>query len=423
MEERYKRPRGTQDVLPEEGERMEALRRLTRSVVSRYGYGEIGTPVFEQTAVFVEGVGEGTDIVQHERYTFVDAGGVSLTLRPEGTAAVARAYVEHGMANWPQPVRLYYWQPMFRRERPQMGRFRQHTQYGIELIGSEHFSADAEVIAVGVRILSEVGKAPRVLVNSMGCLECRPLFRSALVEYYAAHRDELCEDCRERLHINPLRLLDCKKDVGLKDGAPDIGDYWCADCRSHFDGLTRLMDAMGIHWMRDNRLVRGLDYYHRTVFEVQDPSLGAQSTLIGGGRYDGLANRVGGGGNTPGVGFGAGAERLLLTLPKTFGRAQEVRVFVAQVGDGEEAFLVAEDLRRAGLPTDVDVLGRSLKAQMKDAARRARYAVIAGGREWSEGRAPIRDLVSGTTEEVPTDALVTSLHDRLVQAEKEAERA
>src|SRR5579875_293600 len=195
MEERYRRPRGTQDVLPEESERLEALRRLTRSVVWRYGYGEIQTPVFEQTAVFVEGVGEATDIVQHERYTFKDAGGVSLTLRPEGTAAVARAFVEHGMANWPQPVRLYYWQPMFRRERPQKGRFRQHTQYGIELIGSQHYSADAEVIAVGVRILSEVGKTPRVLVNSMGCPVCRPSYREALVEYYTRHETELCQDC------------------------------------------------------------------------------------------------------------------------------------------------------------------------------------------------------------------------------------
>jgi histidyl-tRNA synthetase len=420
MEERYKRPRGTQDVLPEESERLEALRRHTRSVVSRYGYGEIQTPVFEQTAVFVDGVGDGTDIVQHERYTFTDAGGVSLTLRPEGTAAVARAFVEHSMVNWPQPVRLYYWQPMFRRERPQAGRFRQHTQYGIELIGSQHFSADAEVIAVGVRILAELGKAPHVLVNSMGDEECRPLYRAALVEYYTAHRAELCEDCQERLFINPLRLLDCKKDVALKEGAPDIGAYWCDACRAHFDGLTGLLDAMGIVWSRDNGLVRGLDYYHRTVFEVHDPNLGAQSTLIGGGRYDGLASRVGGAGATPGVGFGAGAERLLLTLPPDFGVEDTPRVFVAQVGEGSEGFLAAERLRRAGIATDVDVLGRSLKAQMKDAARRARFAVIAGGREWAEGRAPVRDLESGETHDVALDALVDDLRARIAAARQGA---
>jgi histidyl-tRNA synthetase len=413
MQEQYRRPRGTQDVLPEESERLEALRRLTCSVMVRYGYGEIQTPAFEQTAVFVEGVGEGTDIVQHERYTFTDAGGVSLTLRPEGTAAVARAYVEHNMATWPQPVRLYYWQPMFRRERPQAGRFRQHTQYGIELVGSEHFSADAEVIAVGVRILSEVGKSPQVLLNSMGDDICRPRYREALVAYYTAHVDALCEDCQARLRINPLRLLDCKRDVGLKAGAPDIGDYWCETCRAHFDGVTSLLDAMDIRWLRDNRLVRGLDYYHRTVFEIQDPALGAQSTLIGGGRYDGLANRVGAAGQTPGVGFGAGAERLLMTLPPEYGRSRRPRVFVARVGEGPDAFLCAESLRRAGLAADVDVMGRSLKAQMKDAARRAAWVVIAGGREWAEGRAPVRDLTSGTTEEVPREELVHYLTERL----------
>ncbi len=413
MQEQYRRPRGTQDVLPEASERLEALRRLTRGVTARYGYGEIQTPVFEQTAVFVDGVGEGTDIVQHERYTFTDAGGVSLTLRPEGTAAVARAYVEHNMATWPQPVRLYYWQPMFRRERPQAGRFRQHTQYGIELVGSEHFSADAEVIAVGVRILAEVGKAPQVLVNSMGDEVCRPRYREALVSYYTDHFEALCEDCQARLRINPLRLLDCKRDVGLKAGAPDIADYWCEACRAHFDGVTALLGAMDVRWTRDSGLVRGLDYYHRTVFEIQDPALGAQSTLIGGGRYDGLANRVGAAGRTPGVGFGAGAERLLLTLPPEYGQNRRPRVFVARVGDGQDAFLCAEQIRRAGLAADVDVMGRSLKAQMKDAARRAAWVVIAGGREWAEGRAPVRDLASGSTEEVALGDLVGYLAERV----------
>jgi histidyl-tRNA synthetase len=424
MEERFRRPRGTADILPPDSERFEQLRRLVRETAGLYGYREIQTPVFEQTAVFVEGVGEATDVVQHERYTFVDAGGTSLTLRPEGTAAVARAYVEHGMGAWPQPVRLFYWQPMFRRERPQQGRYRQHLQYGVELFGSAAPQADAEVVAVAVRILQRAGQQPVVHLNSMGCDDCRPAYREALVGYYRGHRAELCDDCQIRLEQNPLRLLDCKRDVALKDGAPDIADFWCPACAEHQRQLMALLKDLGVGAERDRLLVRGLDYYYRTVFEVHDPRLGAQSTLRGGGRYDGLTSRFGGP-PTPAVGFAGGAERLVLVAGAALDRPERPRVYVAQVGGGHEAFSVAEDLRRRGVAAESDVLGRSLKAQMKEAGRRARWAVLVGGSEWVAGQVPVRDLATGATDVVNRADLPEVLARRATAAatqEKGAER-
>ncbi|MCL8207647.1 MAG: histidine--tRNA ligase [Actinomycetia bacterium] len=418
MNDRWRRPRGTQDVLPPESARVERFRRVFYDWAERYGYEEIQTPVFEQTAVFVEGVGQATDIVQHERYTFVDAGGTSLTLRPEGTAAVARAYVEHGMNAWPQPVRLFYWQPMFRRERPQAGRFRQHQQYGVELYGAEGFEADAEVILLATRILAAVGKTPRVRLNSLGDAACRPAYRQALVAYYAEHRAELCEDCQARLEHNPLRLLDCKRDQHLKAGAPDIRDFWCEPCRDHFAGLTALLADLGVEVDHDKNLVRGLDYYHRTVFEVDDEGLGAQNTILGGGRYDGLPARFEGPA-VPAVGFAGGVERLLLALGDAWPAIRPARVYLAQIGTGTEALRWAERLRAEGLPVVTDLLGRSLKAQMKDAARRARWAVMVGGQEWAAGRAPVRDLVTGTTVEVARDELAAWLRARIATLAQE----
>lgn len=397
MDERWQRPRGTYDVVPPEGRRIERFRRLFYEMAGRYGYQEIQTPVLEKTAVFVEGVGEATDIVQHERYTFVDAGGVSLTLRPEGTAAVARAYVEHGMATWGQPVRLFYWMPMFRRESPQAGRYRQHQQYGVELYGSPDYHADAEVILLAHRLLTAMGQEPLVRVNSIGCAVCRPGYREALVQYYTAHQAELCEDCQRRLSINPLRLLDCKKDVAVKAGAPDLERYWCDECRTHLESLLKGLGELSVQVRRDPYLVRGLDYYYRTVFEVDDARLGAQSTILAGGRYDGLAARFGGP-PAPAVGWAAGVERLLMVLGDSFVGAVPKPVYVAQVGAGDEALRLAEALRSKGLAAETDVIRRSLKAQMKDAARRARYVVLAGGTEWAAGQVVVRDLT--TREEV-----------------------
>ena len=411
MSQAYQRPRGTQDVLPGDSERVERLRRHFLKVADQYGYRTLETPAFEETPVFVKGVGDATDIVQHERYTFLD-GETSLTLRPEGTAAVARAYLQNGMGAWPQPVRLCYWLPMFRRERPQAGRYRQFEQYGVELWGSAEPAADAEVIFLGVRLLASLGQEPDVHLNSIGCDTCRPAYRKALVAYYESHLTELCADCQRRLVQNPLRLLDCKTDEALKHGVPDFGDYWCADCRSHMDRLLELLDAAGLKVTRDPHMVRGLDYYTRTVFEVHDKRLGAQSTLLGGGRYDGLDQRLGGDG-VPAVGFAGGVERLLLVLGEAFQAPRAPRVYVAQVGQGKEALLLAEHLRTLGVPAEVDVVGRSLKAQMKDAARRADLVVLAGGREQAEGRALIRDLTSGYETDVPLAELGTWLNEHL----------
>lgn len=414
MNDRWRRPRGTQDLLPPDTNRIERFRRTFWQVAEVYGYREIQTPVFEQTAVFVDGVGEGTDIVQHERYTFQDAGGVSLTLRPEGTAAVARAYVEHGMAAWPQPVRLFYWQPMFRRERPQAGRYRQHQQYGVELYGASGFEADAEVIALAVRILGAVGQHPEVRINSLGCEVCRPSYRTALVGYYDQHRHQLCVDCQARVEQNPLRLLDCKRDQELKVGAPDLADFWCDACRAHITDLLKLLTSLSVRVRRDKNLVRGLDYYYRTVFEVDDTRLGAQSTILGGGRYDGLVSRFEGP-PVPSVGFAGGVERLLLALGETWAGTEVWGAYAVQVGPGQQAFALAESLRAAGIRCTSDVLGRSVKAQMKEAGKSARWAILVGGREWAEGRAPVRDLATGESVELPAATLVewmaAQIHD------------
>lgn len=417
MDEKWQRPRGTQDILPAEAARVERLRRLVSTVARLYGYGAIETPVFEQTAVFVDGVGNGTDIVQHERYSFVDTGGVALTLRPEGTAAVARAYVEHGLSAWPKPVRLYYWAPMFRRERPQKGRYRQHQQYGFELYGSPEPAADAEVLLVARRLLERVGLTPQVLVNSIGCDVCRPGYRAALVSYFRERWGNLCEDCQRRAMENPLRVLDCKRDREIARGAPDIADFWCDACRAHQDAVMALVADQGISVVRDPSLVRGLDYYYRTVFEVHDPSLGAQSTVLGGGRYDGLTARVGGA-PVPAVGFAGGVERLLMAAGSAVAEDPAPRAYVAQVGAGGEAWRVGEMLRDAGIPTEVDLMARSLKAQMKEAGRRADVVVLAGGAEWAAGRVGVKRLSNGREADAPLTDLIDTVRAWLDDRER-----
>lgn len=407
-----KRPRGTQDILPPESRRVAKLRRVAFDVAERYGFEPIETPIFEQTPVFTR-VGETTDIVQHERYRFVDAGGVDLTLRPEGTAAVARAFVENGLAQAPQPVRLAYWGPMFRRERPQAGRYRQHTQFGAELYGSGDPSADAEVILLATAVVEAAGLSrPEVRINSIGCDVCRPGYREALVEYYRSREGELCADCQARLEKNPLRLLDCKIDVAIRQAAPDLADYWCADCRDHIGGVIDRVARAGRAIGRDAHLVRGLDYYTRTVFEVGHPSLGPAVALFGGGRYDGLTASLDGPA-VPAVGFGIGIERILSATAGRFDADPVERVAVLHVpGFATEAFLLAEEIRRAGWPAESDVLGRSLRAQLKDAARRARYGLIVGGREWEAGQVVVRDLSSGVQEAVARDDVGAYLAER-----------
>lgn len=410
---RYQAPRGMRDVLPPESERWQWLVSRCREMAHRYGYREIRTPLVEHTEVFLKGVGEGTDIVEHEMYTFADRAGRSLSLRPEGTAGVVRAYVEHGMHTWPQPVKLYYVAEMFRYDRPQAGRYRQHTQFGAEVLGVAEPAADVDVLSLAVRTLQALGlREVRVHLNSVGDPKCRPGYLQVFREYFQAHYDRLDEDSRRRLVTNPLRILDSKVEQTreIARGAPRMLDYLCPDCRAHFDAVRRHLEVLGIAVEVDPLIVRGLDYYTRTAAEVHYPKLGAQSTLFGGGRYDGLAEVLGGPA-TPGVGFGMGLERVLMVLEEEGlvpDLATGVQVYVCHDGPPweEEALRLVDFLRGSGLRADRDLLGRSLRAQLRAASRSgARWAVLVGVAEVPSGYVVLRDLRAGDQRPVPADQL------------------
>jgi len=401
------------DVLPPESERWQWLVSRCREMAHRYGYREIRTPLVEHTEVFLKGVGEGTDIVEHEMYTFADRAGRSLSLRPEGTAGVVRAYVEHGMHTWPQPVKLYYVAEMFRYDRPQAGRYRQHTQFGAEVLGVAEPAADVDVLSLAVRTLQALGlREVRVHLNSVGDSKCRPGYLQVFREYFQAHYDRLDEDSRRRLVTNPLRILDSKVEQTreIARGAPRMLDYLCPDCRAHFDAVRRHLEVLGIAVEVDPLIVRGLDYYTRTAAEVHYPKLGAQSTLFGGGRYDGLAEVLGGPA-TPGVGFGMGLERVLMVLEEEGlvpDLATGVQVYVCHDGPPweEEALRLVDFLRGSGLRADRDLLGRSLRAQLRAASRSgARWAVLVGVAEVPSGYVVLRDLRAGDQRPVPADQL------------------
>ncbi|MDR7413296.1 MAG: histidine--tRNA ligase [Armatimonadota bacterium] len=410
---KYQAPRGMRDVLPPESERWQWLVSRCREMAHRYGYREIRTPLVEHTEVFLKGVGEGTDIVEHEMYTFADRAGRSLSLRPEGTAGVVRAYVEHGMHTWPQPVKLYYVAEMFRYDRPQAGRYRQHTQFGAEVLGVAEPAADVDVLSLAVRTLQALGlREVRVHLNSVGDPKCRPGYLQVFREYFQAHYDRLDEDSRRRLVTNPLRILDSKVEQTreIARGAPRMLDYLCPDCRAHFDAVRRHLEILGIAVEVDPLIVRGLDYYTRTAAEVHYPKLGAQSTLFGGGRYDGLAEVLGGPA-TPGVGFGMGLERVLMVLEEEGlvpDLATGVQVYVCHDGPPweEEALRLVDFLRGSGLRADRDLLGRSLRAQLRAASRSgARWAVLVGVAEVPSGYVVLRDLRAGEQRPVPADQL------------------
>ena len=375
----------------------------------RYGYGRIDTPVFEDSDLFVRSVGEGTDIVEKEMYTFADRGGDSVTLRPEGTAPVCRAYLQHGMHNLPQPVRLYYFCPVFRYERPQAGRFREHHQFGIEALGDGDPSVDAEVVEFAWRLVLSLGlRDVSLCVNSIGDSQCRPAYVKDLASYYAGHRDRLCPECRVRLERNPLRLLDCKVEAcrSLGDDAPRSADHLCDECGDHWEAFQKGLALLGIPHQIEHRLVRGLDYYTRTVFEVQPLDGGAQSTIIGGGRYDGLIQGLGGR-PTPGIGFATGMERLTLNL-----KNNDVPVpdepsppyLVANVGDAARsaAMDLAVKLRQAGVGAILSSGSRGLRGQMRQAnALNIPYALILGDDEIARGEVVVRDMETSSQETKP----------------------
>jgi histidyl-tRNA synthetase len=398
-------PKGTYDLLPDEAAERDAVVAAAARVFAAYGYRHIVTPEFEETALFERGVGEATDIVRKEMYTFTDKGDRMLTLRPEGTAPVCRAYVEHGMHKLPQPVKLWYHCPMFRYEKPQAGRYREHYQIGAEAIGSAEPAVDAEVILLLAAIFDELGVEGVTLnMNSMGDPQCRPAYVEKLRDYLRGHEGELCGDCLERIDINPLRTFDCKVETcrAVLDEAPRIGDHLCPACREHFDAVLGLVRAAGLEPSLDFRLVRGLDYYTRTTFEFNSDRLGAQSGVGGGGRYDGLVEQIGGQ-PTPGVGWGSGLERIALAMRGPIAAPRAPGVFVVAFGDDvrAEAFACAQALRRAGVSADLDLAGRSPKGQLKQAGRSgARFAVLLGLEELGDGVVRLKDLHGGGEEDV-----------------------
>jgi len=405
--------KGMHDVLPEETPRWHFLEDTFRHLVGLYGYREIRTPVLEPLELFVRGIGEATDIVEKEMYAFEDKGGDRLALRPEGTASVIRAFIQHGLHAQEPVSKLYYIGPMFRRERPAKGRFRQFYQAGAELIGAAEPAADAEIIDMATRFLKALGIADvSVQLSSLGDRESRMAYRGALVEFLEKRREELCGDCLRRLEVNPLRVLDCKIEAckAVASGAPSVMDYLSGDAARHFADLRGALERFGTPYEVAPRMVRGLDYYTRTIFEIQGRSeaLGAQATLVGGGRYDGLVSELGGP-PTPTIGFAFGIERLLMMLGKSAAPAPGRPVFVAGVGDGGvgRAHDIARSLRAAGCRTEVAYGTASLKSQLKRADRiGALGVVIAGEDEAARGCVTWRDMRDGAQIELPLSEIV-----------------
>ncbi|HWQ61527.1 MAG TPA: histidine--tRNA ligase [Negativicutes bacterium] len=397
-------PRGTKDILPDSSGHWRYVEETARAVCRDFGYYEARTPVFEHTELFLRGIGETTDIVQKEMYTFTDKGGRSITLRPENTAGFVRAYVEHKLyGESQQPAKMYYIGPMFRYDKPQAGRFRQFHQFGIEAIGADGPAVDAEIILAAVEFFRRLGiKDLNLFINSVGCPKCRPVYRARLQDVLRGSLNEFCEDCRSRFDRNPMRILDCKNEKcnTLSKDAPQMGDCLCDECRDHFAGLQAVLSAAGLAYRINPRLVRGLDYYTKTAFEIQYPPLGAQSAICGGGRYDGLTEEIGGD-KTPAVGFALGLERVLLALEKQ-GLLQpvnrEIDVFVAAIDDKTRtlAFKLATELRRAGLACDMDYMNRGLKAQLRQANRYpARFVAIIGEDEAAQNKVALKNMQTG----------------------------
>lgn len=407
--------KGMHDLLPPDSARWAAVETAARRVFARYGFAEIRTPVVEKSALFVRGLGDASDIVGKEMYTFVDKGDESLTLRPEGTAPVVRAYVEHALYQTDPQAKLFYFSPMFRRERPQKGRYRQFHQIGAELFGTASPQADAEVITLLVRLLESVGvQGAQLELNSLGCAACRPAYQSALRTFLAGVAEALCGDCQRRLHTNPLRVLDCKNPSCQErlGGAPGIAASWCAECRTHFDAVQDALALAGVAFRLNPRIARGLDYYVRTAFEITSDQLGAQSALCGGGRYDGLVRALGGP-DVPGVGFGIGMERLMLLLADTQPAPLPPSVFVAALGEAPRraAWAVIEQLRAADWCVEWDYEDRSLKSQMKRADRLgAVHVVLLGSDELARAEVTVRNMSTKAQVAVPLATVVEHFH-------------
>ncbi|MFQ7128950.1 MAG: histidine--tRNA ligase [Ruminococcus sp.] len=411
MEVITKKIKGTEDVLPKDSYRWQFVEDVMRKESAAYGFKEIRTPVFEHTELFARGVGQTTDVVQKEMYTFDTKGGESVTLRPEGTAGAARAVLEHGLVNDSLPIKASYFVSCYRYEKPQAGRLREFHQFGLECYGTQSPVADAELICAAQSIFDRLGiKQLRLEINSIGCPTCRAEYHKALKEYFYGYKDELCETCNSRLEKNPMRILDCKSPVCSKiaQGAPKITDYLCDECKEHFASVQKYLDAAGVEYTVNPTIVRGLDYYTKTVFEFVTDFIGAQGTVCGGGRYDGLIEELGGK-HLPSLGFAMGIERLLMLMDKQgieIPKPSTCDLYVAVMGESAslKSFEIIKAVRSCGLIAETDVVGRGLRAQMKYADKiGAKFSMVLGDNEIEQGKAVIKNMSSGEQTEIVLD--------------------
>lgn len=421
-----KAPKGTSDILPSQIDYWYYLENIIKEVLQNYGYREIRTPAFEYTELFVRGIGATTDIVNKEMFTFQDRKGRSLTLRPEGTAPVVRAYIEHNLKRENPLLKLFYLGSMFRCEKPQAGRYRQFTQFGLEAIGSPLPIIDAEIISASLAIYQKIGLTNlSLMLNSVGCRDCRPKYLAALRNYFLDKKNFLCPDCLLRYERNPLRILDCKKEQCQKiiKKCPSIFDYLCKDCASHFHKLKKYLDSLGIVYQINPLLVRGLDYYTKTAFEIIAGELGAQNAVGGGGRYDYLVEELGGT-FTPAVGFAAGMERIIETMIKQNIKIpswEGIKVFVATTDSSYSvtALEIVNQIRGKGITAEMDFLGKSLKAQMRLANKlKVSYVLLLGQEEWQEKKVTIKDMVNGSQEKIFITEILPYLQSLLLEKEK-----
>lgn len=414
MAVKIQKPRGTMDIFPKDALLWQKIEDKAIEVAQRFGFGEIRTPTFEELTLFKRGVGEVTDVVQKEMYTFLDREDRQFALRPEGTASVARAIIENGKASDTMPLRYFYLINCFRYEKPQAGRSREFFQFGTEMFGTKDASADATVISLADTFMKELGiTGIKLHINSIGCPNCRPKYREALIEYFENHEEELCDTCKERLKTNPLRVLDCKSPIcsALAKNAPNTIDYLCDECHDHFEDLKAYLNAQDIEYEVDTRIVRGLDYYTKTVFEFICENIGAQSTVCGGGRYDGLLEQLGGP-SLPAIGFGMGITRLILAMEKSgvvMPSEPTPKLYIAPMGKDAriKALSIVSKLRQDGIYAECDISQRSLKAQMKYADKiGAKYTLILGDSELESGKAQLKNMKESTQEEILIDSIV-----------------
>ena len=421
MANKIQKPRGTMDIFPEDVALWHKIEEKARDVASRFGLGEIRTPTFEDLALFKRGVGEVTDVVQKEMYTLTDKEGRVFALRPEGTASVVRAIIENGKTSDAMPLKYYYLINCFRYEKPQAGRSREFFQFGTEMFGAASPAADATVISLAHTLLKELGiKGVKLHINSIGCPSCRPDYRNALVDYFSKNEEQLCDTCKERLKTNPLRVLDCKSPIcsAIAKDAPSTVDYLCPECNEHFESLKKYLDAMGIEYTVNTRIVRGLDYYTKTVFEFICDGIGAQSTVCGGGRYDGLMQQLDGPA-LPGIGFGMGLTRVILAMKESGCgeiEANKPVLYIAPLGANAvaKALAIVSDLRDKGIYAECDICARSLKAQMKYADKiGAKYTLIIGDSELECGRAQLKNMKMSEQREIEIDNIYGVLAEEI----------